>query len=89
MLEVWVVAEHLIGVRDRTLGGDVGEVVTQIIERYRLSLYPESVTIDRDAAERVAKSQEIAGLLKPGNTALGTVLDMAALEAVDAGSFGG
>lgn len=69
-------------------GSDVAEL-SKIIDRYRLSLYPESVAIERDAAERVARAQEIAGLLKPGNTALNTVLDLAALDGAAAGASRG
>ena len=45
-------------------GGDV-EQLKQIIVRYRTSLYPDTVTIDVEAAERVMKSEEIANVLKP------------------------
>jgi NitT/TauT family transport system substrate-binding protein len=37
-----------------------------IILRYRDSLYPEEVTIDLKAADRVAQSLMAGGLLKPG-----------------------
>lgn len=60
-------------------GGDMAQL-KQIIARYRLSLYPESVTIDVEAARRVMKSQEAAGILKPGKVDLGTLLDTAVLE---------
>ena len=60
-------------------GGDVAQF-ERIIERYRLSLYPESVRIDVDAAERVVKAQEVAGLLQPGQVDLGTLLDTGALD---------
>jgi NitT/TauT family transport system substrate-binding protein len=52
----------------------------QIIERYRLSLYPERVTIDRESARRVAAAQEVAGLLSPGRVNLDTLLDTAVLQ---------
>jgi NitT/TauT family transport system substrate-binding protein len=60
-------------------GSDTAQL-RQIISRYRLSLYPEGVTIDLDAAERVVRSQEVAGLLQPGRVDLGTLLDASALE---------
>ena len=60
-------------------GGDVAQL-KQIIERYRLSLYPESVSIDLDAVQRVVRAQEIAGLLEPGAVDLNTLLDTAAVE---------
>ena len=60
-------------------GGDVAQL-EQIIDRYRLSLYPETVMIDVDAAERVVRAQEIAGLLEPGQVDLATLLDTAALQ---------
>lgn len=62
-----------------TAGGDIPQL-ERIIERYRLSLYPESITIERDAAERVMRSQEVAGLLTRGRVDLGVLLDPAALE---------
>jgi NitT/TauT family transport system substrate-binding protein len=37
-----------------------------ILVRHRNSLYPEAVTIDRAAAQRVAESLTIGGLIKPG-----------------------
>lgn len=55
-------------------GGDVSEL-ERIVERYRLSLYPEEVSIDVEAARRVMRAQEIAGLLEPGSVDLGTLLD--------------
>lgn len=60
-------------------GGDMAQL-KQIITRYRLSLYPESVTIDVEAAQRVMKSQEVAEILKPGKVNLRTLLDTAVLE---------
>ncbi len=59
-------------------GGDV-EQLQEIIERYRLSLYPESVTIEQAAAERVVRAQEISGILQPGSVDLGVLLDTDAL----------
>jgi NitT/TauT family transport system substrate-binding protein len=60
-------------------GGDVAQL-ERIIERYRLSLYPESVRIDVEAAERVVAAQEGAGTLQPGQVDLATLLDVAALD---------
>jgi NitT/TauT family transport system substrate-binding protein len=51
-----------------------------IIERYRRSLYPEDTMIDVEAARRVVRAQEIAGLLKAGAVNLDTLLDTSALE---------
>jgi NitT/TauT family transport system substrate-binding protein len=59
-------------------GSDTAQL-GQIIERYRLSLYPEAVTIVPDAARRVAQSQEVAKLLAPGKVDLATLLDTDAL----------
>ena len=59
-------------------GGDLGQLEA-IVERYRLSLYPERVTVDLDAARRVARAQEIAGLLEPGQVDLATLVDTDAL----------
>lgn len=55
-------------------GGDTAQL-RQIIERYRLSLYPENVALSREAAERVAQSQQVAGLLTPERVNLATLLD--------------
>jgi NitT/TauT family transport system substrate-binding protein len=60
-------------------GGDVGEL-KEIIARYRDSLYPQTVTIDVEAAQRVVKSQEVAEILQPGKVDLKALLDTAALE---------
>ena len=60
-------------------GGDTGQL-KDIIARYRESLYPQNVTIDLAAAERVVKSQEVAEVLKPGQVELKALLDTAALE---------
>ena len=59
-------------------GGDLGQLQA-IVERYRLSLYPERVTVDLDASARVVRAQEIAGLLEPGQVALDTLVDADAL----------
>ena len=59
-------------------GGDLVQL-EQIITRYRASLYPETVTIDIDAAERVRRAQEIAGLLESEEVDLRTLLDTDAL----------
>ncbi len=61
-------------------GGDIAEL-RRIVERYRLSLYPEAVTIDVEAALRVVRVQEIAGLLEPGSVDLATLLDAGAAGA--------
>jgi NitT/TauT family transport system substrate-binding protein len=60
-------------------GGDFPGLA-QIIERYRLSLYPERVTIEPESARRVVRAQEMAGLLAPGRIDLDALLDTAALE---------
>jgi NitT/TauT family transport system substrate-binding protein len=60
-------------------GNDVAQL-KQIIGRYRLSLYPETVTIAVDAAERVRQSQEVAGLLPADRVDLAKLLDTAALQ---------
>lgn len=59
-------------------GSDAAQLLA-IIERYRRSLYPEQVTIDLEAARRVARAQEIAGILEPGRVDLSAVIDAAAL----------
>ncbi len=60
-------------------GGNLGQLEA-IIERYRLSLYPEGVAIDRAASARVVRAQEIAGLLQPGQIDLDTLVDADALD---------
>ena len=59
-------------------GGDVGQL-KQIIARYRDSLYPDKVTIDVEAAERVVKAEEAANVVKPQQVNLKTLLDTAVL----------
>lgn len=61
-------------------GGDTAQLKS-IIARYRDSLYPDNVTIDVAAAERVVKSQEVAQVMPPGKVDLKALLDTAALEA--------
>ena len=61
-----------------TAGSDVLQL-TQILERYRESLYPKELAIEPDAARRVLQAQELAGLLEPGQIDLSTLLDLAAL----------
>jgi NitT/TauT family transport system substrate-binding protein len=43
----------------------------EIVERHRDSLYPETVTIDLDAAKRVEQSLIAGGLMKPGASMAG------------------
>jgi NitT/TauT family transport system substrate-binding protein len=58
--------EQLIGSlpKEMTTGLDTKEF-GEILVRYRDSLYPEDVTIDLEAARRVAQSLTVGGLLKP------------------------
>lgn len=60
-------------------GGDTAQL-KEIIARYRESLYPQNVTIDVAAVERVVKSQEVAEVLQPGKVDLKVLLDTTALE---------
>jgi NitT/TauT family transport system substrate-binding protein len=73
------VAEIMAALPEALVAGGDAARLGQIIERYRLSLYPESVTIDVQAAERVVRAQEIADLLQPGAVDLGTLLDREAV----------
>ena len=50
--------------KEMTTGLDLKQF-GEILARYRDSLYPEAVTIDLDAAKRVAQSLIVGGLLKP------------------------
>ena len=59
-----------------TAGSDVA-TLQRIIERYRLSLYPETVRINTESARLVAATQEVAGLLPPGRVDLEALLDTA------------
>jgi NitT/TauT family transport system substrate-binding protein len=58
--------DQLIGSlpKEMTTGLDTREF-GEILVRYRDSLYPEDVTIDLEAARRVAQSLIVGGLLKP------------------------
>ena len=64
--------------KELVAGGDQGRFGA-ILERYRESLYPDNVTIDRAAAERVVEANRTAGLLT-SNPDLGVLLDRAVLE---------
>ena len=59
-------------------GGDIDRL-ERVIERYRESLYPERVAVDVEAAGRVMRAQEVAGLLEPGQVDLDILLDAGAL----------
>jgi NitT/TauT family transport system substrate-binding protein len=56
--------------KEMTTGLDTKEFGETIV-RYRDSLYPEAVTIDLPAAERVAQTLIIGGLLKAGTSISG------------------
>ena len=62
-----------------TAGSDAA-ALQRIIERYRLSLYPETVRINTEAARLVAAAQEVAGLLAPGRVSLDTLLDPSVVQ---------
>jgi NitT/TauT family transport system substrate-binding protein len=49
---------------EMTAGADIGQM-RDILARYRAALYPASVKIDLAAADRVAQSLKVAGLLAP------------------------
>lgn len=55
-------------------GADVDQLKA-IISRYRASLYPQEVTIDVAAVERVMRADEAAGIIEPGSIDLGALLD--------------
>ncbi len=59
--------EEIAGVlpKELTAGMD-SALLGDIVTRYRSSLYPETVGIDRAAAQRVAESLRAGGLLRPG-----------------------
>ena len=59
-------------------GGNV-EQLKQIIARYRNSLYPDKVTIDVEAAERVVTAEDAANVVKRQQVNLKTLLDIAVL----------
>jgi len=55
---------------EMTTGADLG-AMRDILARYRASLYPTSIAMDRAAEDRVARSLTIAGLLPPGTDTSG------------------
>ena len=59
-------------------GGDRAQL-EGILERYRASLYPDTVMIDVAAAERVAESQRVAGILGQ-EVSLEPLLDLEAVQ---------
>lgn len=60
-------------------GGDVDQLKA-IIQRYRASLYPETVTIDKEAARRVLEANVAAEILAPGEVDLDILMDTSVLE---------
>lgn len=60
---------------EMTTGADIGQM-RDILAKYRASLYPTSVAMDRSAEDRVAQSLTIAGLL-PANTDTSGLYDTA------------
>lgn len=64
--------------RELVAGGDRGRLGI-MLERYRLSLYPDDVRIDPAAARRVEEASRVAGLLTK-DVDLGVLLDRAVLE---------
>ena len=59
--------------REMTTGADIGEM-RDLLGRYRASLYPTTAKIDLAAADRVAESLKVAGLLS-ANTATQDLYD--------------
>ena len=72
-------AEIIAALPEALLAGSDVAPLEQIIERYRLSLYPDNVGIDLDAVQRVVRAQEIAKLIAPGAVDLNALLDTAAV----------
>ena len=70
--------EIIAALPDALIAGGDTERLREIIRRYRLSLYPESASIDVAAAERVLRAQEVADLLSPGAVELTMLLDTSA-----------
>lgn len=60
-------------------GADLAQL-KGIIARYRGSLYPDDVTIDVAAADRVLKAEEAGDVLRRGRVDLQALLDTAALQ---------
>ncbi|HEX3535892.1 MAG TPA: ABC transporter substrate-binding protein [Stellaceae bacterium] len=56
--------------KEMTTGLDLGEL-GEILAHHRDDLYPETVTIDPDAAKRVERVLEVGGLVKPGTDIAG------------------
>jgi NitT/TauT family transport system substrate-binding protein len=73
-----ITPEEIVAALPKALvaGSDVAQL-KQIIARYRLSLYPESVAIDVAACERVEQAHEAADMLQPGKVNVRTLLDTA------------
>jgi sulfonate transport system substrate-binding protein len=59
-------------------GGDMDQLKA-IIGRYRESLYPENVMIDKAAAERVVEAHEAAEILAPGQVDIDVLMDTSIL----------
>jgi len=76
-----IAVDEIVGALPTALvaGSDAGQL-RAIVGRYRLSLYPERVTVDLESARRVQRSQEIAGILEAGRVDLRVVIDAIALD---------
>lgn len=64
--------EQLVGAFPKELTSGIDrKQLGEILVNYRNALYPETVTIDRDAIKRVANSLTVGGLIKPDTNIAG------------------
>ena len=73
------VEEIIAALPNELIAGGNQDQLRAILERYRKSLYPESVKIDVEAARRVAEAHRTAGLLEE-SVDLETLLDLSVVE---------
>ena len=78
-LQTMPVAEVIEALPSELIAGGDRAQLEAIIERYRASLYPSSVAVDVESAERVVESQRVAGILEPG-VDLNALLDLSVVN---------
>jgi NitT/TauT family transport system substrate-binding protein len=73
-------ADEIVAALPKTLisGSNVAQL-KDIITRYRISLYPDTVTIDVASVQRVERAHISANILKQGSVDMSALLDTAAL----------
>lgn len=77
------VEEIVAALPNALVAGSDTQQLRAIVDRYRLSLYPDSVAIDLEAAARVRRAQEIAGILEASRVDLNGIVDRTCCTSAD------